>query len=157
MQKIIALLLLGTVFIFAIKNIQQSIINNQQTSKFASIQIGGQKLQVEVVRAPEELSRGLGGRDAIGSDGMLFVLPTRQVPHFWMKDMRFDLDFVWIDYPKVVALTPRVSAQRGESDRLLKVYSPGLSATHVLELNSGEIEKLGIKIGLDIIYSPGVH
>lgn len=157
MQKIIAFLLLLLLVVLIVQKIQIPNFKIQTNTKFQNIQIDGKSLQVEIAKTPEALTKGLGGRDAIGSDGMLFILPTRQVPHFWMKDMHFDLDFVWIDGGKVVALTPRVSAQRGESDQLLKVYSPGLSATHVLELNSGEIEKLGIKIGLDFIYSPGVH
>ncbi len=111
------------------------------------IEVGSQTLFVEVARTSDQITRGLGQRDSIGSDGMLFVLPGKSIPSFWMKDMRFDLDFIWLNENTVVDLTENVSAQRGEPENRLKVYSPSVPVTHVLEMKAGDIKRRGIRIG----------
>jgi len=64
---------------------------------YETITVGDQDLTVEVVNTPSKTELGLSYRDEIGADGMLFELPQKQVPTFWMKGMLFDLDLVWID------------------------------------------------------------
>lgn len=118
----------------------------------AWIQIGKTRLTVEMVTGAQAISRGLSDRDVLGSDGMLFVLPERTVPTFWMKGMRFDLDFVWIDGTHVVDVTENVSAQHGVPEYQLKVYSPKAVVTHVLEMNAGEISKRQIHVGDRVSY-----
>ncbi|SRR5258708_31386521 len=145
MKKIFILILLVIVLVLLVRRVHREV--SQGGSDFQTVTIGSQALHVEVVRSTRELSKGLGERNTIGSDGMLFVLPVRIIPTFWMKDMRFGLDFVWIDGDRVVALTPNVPAEPGVSDISLKVYSPGVLSTHVLELPLGDIEKHQIHIG----------
>lgn len=110
--------------------------------------IGKTSLRVEVVQSPSALERGLGGRNSIGSDGMLFVLPQKSIPTFWMKDMKFSLDFIWIDSDKVVDITEGVLAPRAsELESVLPRYSPKFLTTHVLEIPAGSVKKYGIQIG----------
>lgn len=116
------------------------------------VQIGDQTLKVETAKTTSQITIGLGERDAIGSDGMLFVLPERSIPSFWMKGMRFDLDFVWIDANTVVDLTANVSAQKGVAVEQLKLYRPNQPVTQVLELPAGEIARRGIGIGDAVSY-----
>lgn len=138
MKKILLLALVLFVAGFGLLKFQSLI------GKYQTIHVAGQTLRVEVARTGQELSKGLGERNAIGSDGMLFVLPGRDVARFWMQGMRFDLDFVWIDGNKIISLTPRISAGSKE------IYSSSGAVTHVLELPSGDIAKRGIKIGDEI-------
>lgn len=54
----------------------------------------------EILIARDQPARelGLGGRDSLASTtGMLFVFdePSRQ--GFWMKDMKFPIDIIWLD------------------------------------------------------------
>lgn len=103
---------------------------------------------VEIVSSPKALESGLSNRAAVEGDGMLFVLPERQVPRFWMKQMLFDLDIVWIDGDRVVALTQNVPAP----DKMtplgeLPVYSPDQPVTMVLEVPAGDAEKSTMQIG----------
>lgn len=149
MKKIFIFLLLLILGVFIWKSELLSFGGSKKVmvSNLHEISIGSQKLSVEVAKTTAEISLGLGQRDTLGSDGMLFVMPSRAIPTFWMKDMRFDLDFVWIDGSSVIDLTENVSAQRGEPDSALRIYAPKSPATHVLELNAGEIKKRGIKVG----------
>lgn len=111
------------------------------------LKVGSHTLQVEVVRSPTAIEKGLGERDTLGSDGMLFVLGQKRVATFWMKGMRFALDFVWIDGNKIVEITPNVLPQPGVTDAQLTLYSSKVPVTHVLELNAGEVKKRGIRVG----------
>ncbi|PIR59861.1 MAG: hypothetical protein COU68_03335, partial [Candidatus Pacebacteria bacterium CG10_big_fil_rev_8_21_14_0_10_45_6] len=79
-----------------------------QQHSLETIQIGEHKLQVAVMRTPEELQQGLSGTDQVPGDGMLFLLPERQEARFWMKDMRYPIDMIWIDGDRVVGVAENV-------------------------------------------------
>ena len=114
--------------------------------------IGDDVLRVEVVHTPESITRGLSGRPEIGADGMLFVLPQNQVPVFWMKEMQFDLDLVWIAGDSVQKVTPNVPAPDPEtalSD--LPKYSPSEVADLVLEVPAGVAADLELVPGKKVM------
>ncbi len=102
---------------------------------------------IEIKDEPVGMARGLSGREQLEENqGMLFVYPRPEKPLFWMKDMNFSLDFVWINDFKVVGLSeniPHPEANNGETYRL----RPENPANMVLEINAGEIAKNGLKIG----------
>jgi len=117
-----------------------------------TILIDSHEFQVEARRTPEELAQGLSSRTEIGSDGMLFYLPQRQVASFWMKDMLFSIDMVWIDDGKVIDISSNVPFPNPEIPlNQLPTYSPKQPVTHVLELNAGEAEQFDIKIGSSVV------
>ena len=105
---------------------------------------------VEVADDDEERSRGLSGRDPLPDDGgMLFVFQEPTLPGFWMRQMRFPLDFVWIgDGCEVVDVTASVPApEPGTPDSELTVYLPGAPVLYNLEVNAGTAERHGIGVG----------
>ena len=81
--------------------------------------------------------------------GMLFVFENGQASSFWMREMRFDLDFVWIgDGCEVVDIHARVPAPATGADvGDLPIYSSEPPARYNLEINAGEAAKRGIEIG----------
>lgn len=112
------------------------------------IKIADTTFSVEVVRTPKAIEKGLSDRDALGSDGMLFVMPSRTTPAFWMKHMRFSLDFVWIDGNMIVDLYQDAPVQPVDTlDRNQPIYRPRRQVTHVLELPAGSINQFQLKIG----------
>jgi uncharacterized membrane protein (UPF0127 family) len=118
----------------------------------AGIIVNGQELDVEVATTSAEIVRGLSGRDALDLDGMLFVFPAPGKQNFWMKDMRFPLDLVWINDGKVIDILRNVPApEPGTSDSQLKTYSSPGPVTHVLELQAGAASQLGITVSSEII------
>lgn len=112
------------------------------------ISLGGQDLQVEVVNTPASISQGLSGRDQIGSDGMLFFLPQTAIPTFWMKEMQFDLDMVWLKNYQVVDITRDVPHPDSKTPLAeLPIFSPASPANLVLEVKAGQAETRQIKVG----------
>lgn len=110
----------------------------------------GTVFTLELASTAEERGLGLGRRDSLPADaGMLFDLGEERVPSFWMKDMRFPLDMVWIDAQRrVVSVTANVEAERpGTPDSALRRYSPEAPVRYVLELNAGRAASAGIEPG----------
>ncbi len=118
-------------------------------------EIAGKSLNIEVVNTPASITQGLSGRERLGADGMLFLLPTKSIPSFWMKEMRFDLDLVWLDDSTVVEIAPHVPRPLGDVNpngyQYLPTYSPKTPVNMVLELEAGKAAALGLKSGDKLI------
>jgi uncharacterized membrane protein (UPF0127 family) len=111
----------------------------------ARVTVAGHTIQVEVAESPAARMRGLSGRPALAADhGMLFTYDVASVPAFWMKDMRFDLDLVWIRGGRVVDLTAR-APHRVEGP--LPVYRPSEPVDLVLEVPAGTAARFGWRPG----------
>lgn len=123
------------------------------TAKFADrqlimAQLGPREVQLEVVSSPSSITQGLSGRETLGSDGMLFVLPTTTTPQFWMKEMKFDLDLIWIKENTVIDITANVPHPApGTNLQDLPLYSPPESVDMVLELEAGKAAEWGLSPG----------
>lgn len=97
--------------------------------------IGAQTFKLEVAATPERRAQGLSGRASLGaSDGMWFVMPGADLHGFWMRDMRFAIDLVWIDAERRVI--DHVTLQPC-ADRHCPIHQPPRPAAYVLELEAG--------------------
>ncbi len=98
----------------------------------------------EMAETDAQMSKGLGDRASLPSNqGMLFVFAEPGVYAFWMKDMHFALDMVWIDASKKV-----VSINRDISPNTYPTtFQPSTRISYVLELNAGGAKKYGITVG----------
>jgi uncharacterized membrane protein (UPF0127 family) len=107
-----------------------------------SLSIKNNAFRVEVVSDDQKMQKGLGGRDHLcDSCGMLFEFSKSGKYAFWMKDMQFPLDIIWIFQNKIVYIEKNVRPD------LVGVLTPSADANRVLELNAGSADKLGIEIG----------
>ncbi len=86
---------------------------------------------------------------------MLFVFEKARTPAFWMYNMRFDLDFVWIgDNCAVLDIHQNVPrAEDGQQPGGLPRYSPDVPVLYNLEINAGLTAALGIEIGDKVTFS----
>lgn len=107
------------------------------------VSLNGEKFMVEVADTAAEQTQGLSVKDGLGvNEGMLFVFGKPGTRGFWMKDMRFPIDIIWIDGDKVVDVSPNVSP-----DSYPQVFTSPFPADKVLEINAGLSQKFGIKEG----------
>jgi hypothetical protein len=113
----------------------------------STVRIGDKTFNVELALTLDQQALGLGQRDSLAKNsGMLFVFKPAGQESFWMKDMRFDLDMVWITDGKIVDISRHVPApKKGEDTSNLPTYSPKTEVDYVLEVNSGEAD--GMKVG----------
>lgn len=127
-----------------------------QKPKLANLQIGNSILKVEMADTAKKRSKGLGGRESIASDGgMLFVFDKADKYAFWMKGLKFPLDFVWIKDDIVVDFLENVPPPAtNQVESALPIYSAKVEINKVLEINAGVAQRLNIKIGDTIKLSP---
>ena len=106
-------------------------------------------IYLDISDTPEKRTQGLSGRDSMPQDhGMLFIFDSPQKPQFWMYEMKFPLDFVWINGNKVVQLNENIPAPlTGESPAVIR---PDYPVDKVLEVNAGFIKSAAIKIGDEV-------
>jgi uncharacterized membrane protein (UPF0127 family) len=112
------------------------------------ITVSNSPIKVLVADTPEHWLKGWSDRPDMGNhDGMLFRFLMRDTHAMVMRDMGFALDIIWLDDGKIVDMAPNVAPEGGRSEAQLTVYRPRLPATAVLELPSGFIAQMGLKIG----------
>ena len=85
---------------------------------------------------------------------MLFIFEGDQHLTFWMPDMSFPLDIVWIDSScQVVDVTLNAPLPLpGQSKGDLPRFSPQRPARFVLEINAGEFEAAEIQVGAMAVF-----
>lgn len=103
-------------------------------------------VSVEVVSKQEDLERGLMFRASMDQDkGMLFVFGSDDKYKFWMKNMHFSLDILWLSVDQhIVYIGANIPACKNDP---CPVYDPGQNARYVLELNSGYTASRYWKVG----------
>lgn len=109
---------------------------------------------VEVVTTPAEQRQGLSGRQSLGANrGMLFIFDQAKILTFWMKDMNFDVDLLWLNGDQVVSWEKNMLAPLpGTPDTELLQFSSPVEVDRVLELPSGTIDRLQLRPGDRIVY-----
>ncbi len=111
-----------------------------------TISIRGHVFKAEIVATDNDKQRGLGGRKSICTDcGMLFVFDSPNRYSFWMKDMRFALDLLWIMEDKVVFIEKNIPPS------FPGTMNPPADAEQVLELSAGAVDKFGIVVGDSVL------
>lgn len=113
--------------------------------KTEEIKIGGKIINVEIADTVEKRSKGLSGRKSMPENqGMLFIFNTSDYHSFWMKDMNFGLDFIWIGGDEVVEIAENVRPEDYQPPKSLVSKN---KVDKVLEVNAGTAEYLDIKEG----------
>ena len=113
-----------------------------------SIRIGSNTFDVEMATTMVEQACGLSGRSGLGEDqGMLFSFGSGSTQSFWMKDMQFPLDMIWISQGKVAGAAENVDPQIGAHLWELKIYTSPPNVDTVLEVPAGTVAKRHIQVG----------
>ncbi len=124
---------------------------NTQTPQ-AYLIFNNTKIKIELADTELKRQQGLSGRDKLAEDtGMLFIFDEPKTYGFWMKDMRFAIDIIWLDSNwQVIGLSQNISP----STYPISFYPPK-PAQYVLEVNAGWVAQNNIATGTKMLYSPG--
>lgn len=118
--------------------------------KYSQIKIKDKKIKAEVADNLELRLKGLSGRESLCSNcGMIFVFERADIYPFWMKEMNFSLDIIWIKDKKIIEIVE--SAPTPEAAGQIISYTPKTPADLVIELNAGFCQKNNIKVGDEVI------
>ncbi len=112
------------------------------------IVIDSATFDIEIASTTIEQARGLSYREGLAENaGMLFLFGSYHSYGFWMKDMHFPLDMIWIKGDTIIGFSENAVPQPGTPLWGLKLYYPSEPVDTVLEVNAGTVKKYGIKAG----------
>ncbi len=108
------------------------------------IKVGPASLGASILKTAGEHVRGLSNLESLDENrGALFVLDKPGIYKFWMKDMNFPIDILWVSDDGIVRewheyIAPESYPQVFFSNRPVK---------YVLEVNAGWIDSKNINLG----------
>lgn len=130
------------------------ISNKSSITDIKYVSIGGQKIQVELAVTVAERTQGLSGRKSLDEGtGLLFIFEKSGLYPFWMKDMNFPIDIIWLAPSdgddqdlKIVYIKHNATPSSYP-----ETFGPDKDAQYILEVVSGFSEKNNLKVGDTVI------
>ncbi len=108
------------------------------------VEIAGENIKVDLALTPDEQAKGLSGRGELKEqEGMLFVFEKPAKHVFWMKDMNFPIDIIWLNENREIVYI-KTDAR---PELFPETYAPNENAKYVLEVVSGFSDKNNLKVG----------
>ena len=145
--KTLALVFCGVVGVFALYQhfapVRQPVLDT--VPRFTEqVTIGKVPLTVALADTNAKRAQGLSGTMELErGQAMLFLFDTPQRPHFWMKDMIYSLDIVWIGQTgRVLDIT-----ENADPKDFPQTYAPNTDIMYVLEVPAGFVKANGIHVG----------
>ncbi|MBU4216818.1 DUF192 domain-containing protein [Candidatus Parcubacteria bacterium] len=149
MRKIFSLLAVLLIVGVAYLEIKENT-KDGRSLEFPNVKINETIIKVLVADDMQEQTQGLSDRPKLEkSEGMLFVFDTKQERSFWMKQMNFPLDIIWIEDDKIVNIHKNLPP---EGDNPENHYASQFRINYVLEVNAGFVDEQKIKIGDTVQY-----
>jgi len=151
--SVVAMLVVGTLAGCAVKSVatKDSIgwpLTSAQTSgqEMAVLKAGDETMTLAIADTEDERTLGLGYREELPNDGMLFVIDPAAQTSIWMKGMRFPLDVAWLRDGKVIWVEhnmPVADPAQAEPP----IYGPSESVDAIIEVAAGSAEAKGLTKG----------
>jgi len=123
---------------------QEQIISGSDSYPQVNVTVNHQILIADISATNELRTKGLSVKDALAEDeAMLFVFDVEGEHRFWMKDMKFPIDIIWISSDKIVVDIEN-NLQPCHSGGLCSIYEPDGNSVYVLETVGGFASKYDI-------------
>jgi hypothetical protein len=138
-------LILGIFIILIIVIIKIDYFNSQ----LPRAEINGHSFSLYLAKTSQDQAVGLAKFNKIDKNqGMLFIFSKPDYYSFWMKNMKFPIDIIFINKNIIVDIFQNVPSQKNNDN--LPIYTTKNKADKVLELNSGITSEYKIKIGSEV-------
>jgi len=123
------------------------------------VRINEKSIIVEIADSQEEYRIGLMNHNELEKDhGMLFIFEEEKIHSFWMKNMKFRIDILWIDSNGYIV---HIEKDLPPCDNNCVMYTPEKESKYVLEVESGFTDEYKINIRefveLDLVDSTGLN
>jgi uncharacterized membrane protein (UPF0127 family) len=103
-------------------------------SEAVRVRVGNQQFRAETAAGEKARELGLSRRASLPADaGMWFVMPHPDWHGFWMKDMAFPIDLVWISPDRTVV---DVLGLKPCTEQSCSIHYPPAPVAFVLEVNA---------------------
>lgn len=103
--------------------------------------------KTEIAKTQAQKERGLAKYNNIDNNfTMIFPFEKIGIYTFWMKDMRFSIDIIYIRNNKIVQIFKNVPSPHSSRENL-PLYKPSVASDTVMEINAGLSNKYNFKNG----------
>lgn len=108
------------------------------------LKISNREIVSAIAETEKDIETGLSGqKELLDGTGLLFIFDYSDKFGFWMKEMNFPIDILWLDESlKVVDITENMSPRSYP-----KIFRPSVSVRNVLEVPAGYVFENKIRIG----------
>lgn len=115
------------------------------------VKIDNLTIPVEIADTAETIEKGLSGRFHLPSrQGMLFLFPAADSYTFWMPNMNFPIDLIWINASRHIVGFEQ-SMQPEKDLKSPRYYSPPEPVKYVIEVNAGFVKKNSLIVGQEVL------
>ena len=129
----------------------QTHISPANSYPFPNVVIGNKLIQVTIADELDEQLRGLSKRQFLqDGQGMLFIFKKAKVRNFWMKNMDFPIDIIWLNNNKIINISKELPP---EEDHPQNTYSSIYPVNFVLEVPSGYVQNNNISKGNKVLFN----
>ena len=133
---------------FPVKNESASLYTNTP-AYIHPLVIGSTTIAVAYAKTDAERGQGLSDSAPLGqTQGMLFFFDQPERPSFWMKDMHYSLDMIWIGEDMIV----KDITQNATPESFPNVFFPKELVKYVLEVPAGFAEAHSIVVGTKVVF-----
>ncbi len=124
----------------------------------STVIVGTETFDVEKAITSDEKTRGLSNRPSLAKNsGLLFIFEPAQEQSFWMREMKFNIDIVWIADDTVVGIERNVPMPLPNTKLSeLPLYQPPTAVDYVLEVNAGAADEIKIGDTFSLVTNEGV-
>jgi len=127
--------------------ISQELRSGSDGYQYVNVTLNGLVLVADIAATDEQRTKGLSVKDRLDeNEAMLFVFDYEAQHTFWMKNMKFPIDIIWIDSDKTVVYIER-NVEPCSSDIFCPVFRPDHDSLYVLETIGGFTERHDIVKG----------
>lgn len=128
----------------------QDFINYYTSQSSTKISFPDGYITADVAVTEIDRQRGLSGRKTLDDNsGLLFVFENPDKHGFWMKDMEFSIDIVWIDEnKKIVGISSNLSPRTYP-----ETFLPPQKIKYALEINAGMAKKNNFATGTTLSFT----
>ena len=132
-----------------LKAIQEGLSTDNKYLK-AKVTVKGFELNADIPTTSELMAKGLAVKNQLKeNEAMLFVFEESAKRSFWMKDMKFPIDIIWLDSDGNVVHIEQ-NLQPCVSVLICTSYSPNIESQYVLETVAGFTQRHNVSVGTDI-------
>lgn len=138
--------LLAVVFYFTQGAISGTPLTLPGFGKSAKMTVNNHTFTLTVADTEKKKEIGLSGQKSLAKNkGMLFPYETKTIPAFWMRNMKFPIDILFISDGKIVTLYKNVKPP--VTNEQLTLYQPSQPVDAVVEINAGLSEQFKLNVG----------
>lgn len=151
MKTIVIILLAAIIFLLfakvAVDYVQTGYI--PFVTKTTKVTVNNTSFTAEIADTPKKQEVGLSQRKNFPEDrAMLFPFGKLGIYPFWMKNMKFPIDILFISNGKIVTIYE--DAKPAKDNEPPQIYSSQEPADTVLEINAGLSKQNNIKTGDEV-------